>query len=129
MNMAFSALGEEFSNPRGQLTETPLRAPFPAGGPLRSESPYSSSLEIHREGGRATSSWWHVANVVISSSMFVVVFVTFVLICILCGELSRTLGDVKEMMPEVARVLSIVIQLCDIPEVAPYCGDGDSIGG
>ena len=113
MNMAFSALGDEFSNPRG------------LGSAPSTESPYSSSLEIHREAElqHGPSSWWHVANVVISSSMFVVVFVTFVLICILCGELGRTLGDVKEMMPEVARVLSIVIKLCDIPQVAPYCED------
>ena len=108
MNMEFSTLGDEISK-----TSTPLGlGEWAPPRPSRVPQP--------------PSSWWHVANVVISSSMFVVVFVTFVLICILCGELSRTLTDVNEMMPEVARVLSIVIQLCDIPEVAPYCGDGST---
>ena len=82
------------------------------------ESPYPSfPMSIYKPV--PCLKWIHLALTVFNVCMTVTVLI---IVAVMCNELTTTLQDVRELVPEVARVLTMVTHLCDTPDFSPYCG-------
>ena len=47
--------------------------------------------------------------------------IILVMVATLCAKLATTLADVKEIVPEIQRVLRMVTNICDAPDFKAYC--------